>query len=91
MPRKRKIPIANEEKENENDAPQLNNILANNPTLSNGPIYTIMSKVQLNETYHKKYIKELKQLYEKVNNILPMPHEIIHILFLIFLLFADGS
>lgn len=65
MGRKRKVPVANEEKENEED--QLNNRSTNNKViLSNGPIYTIMSKVQLNETFHKKYTKELKQLYEKV-------------------------
>lgn len=66
MGRKRKVPIANEEKENEelsSSTTYTNNQVA---MLSNGPIYTIMSKVQLNETYHKKYIKELKQLYEKV-------------------------
>lgn len=64
MGRKRKVPIANEEKENEDH--QNNTSLNNQLVLSNGPIYTIMSKVQLNETFHKKYIKELKQLYEKV-------------------------
>lgn len=66
MGRKRKVPVASEEKENEEEQ-QLNNTSANQiAMLSNGPIYTIMSKVQLNETFHKKYIKELKQLYEKV-------------------------
>ncbi|KAI8114901.1 hypothetical protein FF38_05342 [Lucilia cuprina] len=68
MGRKRKIPVANEEKENEEE--QISNTSTANQVamLSNGPIYTIMSKVQLNETYHKKYIKELKQLYEKMDH-----------------------
>lgn len=65
MGRKRKVPVVSEEKENEDDL-QLLNTSANNSILSNGPIYTIMSKIQLNETYHKKYIKELRLLYEKV-------------------------
>lgn len=30
------------------------------------PMYTILSHAQLNETFHKRYIKELKQLYSKV-------------------------
>lgn len=30
------------------------------------PMYTILSNAQLNETFHKRYIKELKQLYSKV-------------------------
>lgn len=29
-------------------------------------LYTIISQAQLNETFHKRYIKELKQLYSKV-------------------------
>lgn len=68
MGRKRKIPVVNEEKENENgDDTQAVDVPANREMLvDNGPIYTIMSKIQLNETYHKKYLKELKQLYEKV-------------------------
>ncbi|KAL7738641.1 hypothetical protein ACLKA6_006932 [Drosophila palustris] len=33
-----------------------------------GPMYTILSNVQLNETFHKRYIKELKQLYSKLDH-----------------------
>ena len=62
MRRKRKVPVINEEKENAKNL----DISSGKVLLNNGPIYTIMSKVQLNETFHKKYIKELKQLYEKV-------------------------
>lgn len=35
-------------------------------TVGQGPMYTILSNAQLNETFHKRYIKELKQLYSKV-------------------------
>lgn len=35
-----------------------------------GPMSTILSNAQLNETFHKRYIKELKQLYSKVRPIL---------------------
>lgn len=59
MGRKRKVPISNEEKENDE-------VLNTSFQLNNGPIYTIMSKIQLNETFHKKYIKELKHIYEGV-------------------------
>lgn len=62
MRRKRKVPVINEEKENGKDI----DMSSEKVLLNNGPIYTIMSKVQLNETFHKKYIKDLKQLYEKV-------------------------
>ncbi|KAM7341580.1 chromosome associated protein G [Cochliomyia hominivorax] len=66
MGRKRKVPLVSEEKENE----ELCNTSNSNTVaiINNGPIYTIMSKVQLNETFHKKYIKELKQLYEKMDH-----------------------
>jgi len=35
-------------------------------TVGQGPMYTILSNAQLNETFHKRYTKELKQLYSKV-------------------------
>lgn len=31
-----------------------------------GPMYTILSNAQNSETFHKRYIKEMKQLYSKV-------------------------
>lgn len=70
MGRKRKVPVANEEKENANNQHGNAAAAAANKELmlNTGPIYTIMSKVQLNETFHNKYIKELKQLYEKMNH-----------------------
>lgn len=34
------------------------------------PMATILSNAQLNETFHKRYINELKQLYSKVGPIL---------------------
>ena len=39
---------------------------------NNGPMYTIMSNAQLSETLHKKYIKEMQQLYTKVNYSFPL-------------------
>lgn len=70
MGRKRKIPIADEEKENAVAASRQRgggvNDTASNSMMLHGPMYTIMSNVQLNETSHKKYVKELKQLYVKV-------------------------
>lgn len=33
-----------------------------------GPMYTILSNAQLNETFHKRYTKELKQLYSKLDH-----------------------
>uniref|UniRef100_A0A1B0GBP7 Nuclear condensin complex subunit 3 C-terminal domain-containing protein n=1 Tax=Glossina morsitans morsitans TaxID=37546 RepID=A0A1B0GBP7_GLOMM len=62
MGRKRKIPIPSEEKENEEDE-QLNDAPEN--IADNGPIRVIMSKIQLNETCHNKYIKELSQVYTR--------------------------
>lgn len=70
MGRKRKIPIADEEKENTVAASRQRgggvSATASNSMMLHGPMYTIMSNVQLNETSHKKYVKELKQLYAKV-------------------------
>ncbi|XP_059225519.1 condensin complex subunit 3 [Stomoxys calcitrans] len=66
MGRKRKVPVANEEKENEVEI--MHTSTQSSPKMSNGPIYTIMSKIQLNETFHKKYIKELRQVYEKMDH-----------------------
>ncbi|XP_030558597.1 condensin complex subunit 3 [Drosophila novamexicana] len=37
-------------------------------TVGQGPMYTILSNAQLNETFHKRYIKELKQLYSKLDH-----------------------
>ncbi|XP_036332520.1 condensin complex subunit 3 [Rhagoletis pomonella] len=70
MGRKRKIPIADEEKENTVAASRKRGggVAASNPMMLHGPMYTIMSNVQLNETSHKKYIKELKQLYAKMDH-----------------------
>lgn len=64
MGRKRKVTQISEEKENDKHLDIFSGKLS---LLNNGPIYTIMSKVQLNETFHKKYIKDLKQIYEKVH------------------------
>ncbi|XP_075166347.1 chromosome associated protein G [Haematobia irritans] len=69
MGRKRKIPVVSEEKENTDDTQSNVNILThNNSGIGSGPIYTIMSKIQLNETYHKKYIKELRHIYESMDH-----------------------
>ncbi|XP_039954623.1 condensin complex subunit 3 [Bactrocera tryoni] len=72
MGRKRKIPIADEEKENTVAASRQRgggvSATANNSMMLHGPMYTIMSNVQLNETSHKKYVKELKQLYAKMDH-----------------------
>lgn len=71
MGRKRKISIVDEEKENEDGASRTNNRSSTTScnTLHHGPMYTIMSNVQLNETFHRKYIKEMQQLYTKVSFI----------------------
>ncbi|XP_034476603.1 condensin complex subunit 3-like isoform X1 [Drosophila innubila] len=37
-------------------------------TVGQGPMYTILSNAQLNETFHKRYIKELKLLYSKLDH-----------------------
>ncbi|XP_058983219.1 condensin complex subunit 3 isoform X2 [Musca domestica] len=67
MGRKRKVPLAaGEEKENELQSTSTST--HNTSLINNGPIYTIMSKIQLNETYHKKYIKELRQIYGKMDH-----------------------
>ncbi|XP_014086147.2 condensin complex subunit 3 [Bactrocera oleae] len=72
MGRKRKIPIADEEKENTVAASRQRgggvSATASNSMMLHGPMYTIMSNVQLNETSHKKYVKELKQLYAKMDH-----------------------
>ncbi|XP_053966017.1 condensin complex subunit 3 [Anastrepha ludens] len=72
MGRKRKIPIADEEKENAVAKSRQRGggggVTASKSMLLHGPMYTIMSIVQLNETSHKKYIKELKQLYAKMDH-----------------------
>uniref|UniRef100_A0A0K8V8N4 Condensin complex subunit 3 n=2 Tax=Bactrocera latifrons TaxID=174628 RepID=A0A0K8V8N4_BACLA len=72
MGRKRKIPIADEEKENTVAASRQRgggvSATASNSMMLHGPMYTIMSNVQLNETSHKKYVKELKQLYTKMDH-----------------------
>uniref|UniRef100_W8B3V5 Condensin complex subunit 3 n=1 Tax=Ceratitis capitata TaxID=7213 RepID=W8B3V5_CERCA len=73
MGRKRKIPIADEEKENTVAKGRKRGgggvvAAASNSMMLHGPMYTIMSNVQLNETSHKKYIKELKQLYAKMDH-----------------------
>uniref|UniRef100_A0A1A9WQH7 Nuclear condensin complex subunit 3 C-terminal domain-containing protein n=1 Tax=Glossina brevipalpis TaxID=37001 RepID=A0A1A9WQH7_9MUSC len=60
MGRKRKVPIPNEEKGNEENQ-QLK-------TLDNGPIRGIMAKIQLNETCHNKYIKELSHVYTMMDH-----------------------
>ncbi|KAL9918081.1 condensin complex subunit 3-like [Glossina fuscipes fuscipes] len=65
MGRKRKVPIPSEEKENEEDE-QLTDALEN--IVDNGPIRVIMSKIQLNETCHNKYIKELSQVYTRMDH-----------------------
>uniref|UniRef100_A0A1A9Z578 Nuclear condensin complex subunit 3 C-terminal domain-containing protein n=1 Tax=Glossina pallidipes TaxID=7398 RepID=A0A1A9Z578_GLOPL len=65
MGRKRKVPIPSEEKENE-EGEQLNDAPEN--IVDNGPIRVIMSKIQLNETCHNKYIKELSQVYTRMDH-----------------------
>uniref|UniRef100_A0A1A9WZL3 Nuclear condensin complex subunit 3 C-terminal domain-containing protein n=1 Tax=Glossina brevipalpis TaxID=37001 RepID=A0A1A9WZL3_9MUSC len=57
MGRKRKVAMKREEQGNEEDQ-----------QVDNGPIRGIMSKIQLNETRHNKYIRELSQVYTRMDH-----------------------
>ncbi|XP_030372995.1 condensin complex subunit 3 [Scaptodrosophila lebanonensis] len=37
-------------------------------SVGQGPMYTILSNAQLNETFHKRYIKEMKKLYSQLDH-----------------------
>lgn len=82
MARKRKVPAPNLNKiveESENGginnvdvaAPEdQSTVVAPNSTvdqsMSQNPMYSIMTNAQLNDLFHNKYIKDMQKLYEKV-------------------------
>lgn len=81
MARKRKVPAPTlnkivEESENGGSnvdvaAPEdQSTVVAPNSTvdqsISQNPMYSIMTNAQLNDLFHNKYIKEMQKLYEKV-------------------------
>ncbi|XP_055916686.1 condensin complex subunit 3 isoform X2 [Eupeodes corollae] len=72
MPRKRKVPvpaiIEEEEKENESELAEVSRNSTATSVVQHGPMYSIMANVQLNETFHKKYIREMSLLYDKMDH-----------------------
>ncbi|KAH8299438.1 hypothetical protein KR044_001461, partial [Drosophila immigrans] len=54
------------EKENVEEPPI--NRERGNIKMGHEPMYTILSNAQLNETFHKRYTKEMKQLYSKLEH-----------------------
>jgi len=55
-------------------------------TVGQGPMYTILSNAQLNETFHKRYTKELKQLYSKVRVVVVVV--VVYVVFTKFLFYS---
>lgn len=82
MARKRKVPappnpnkIVEESENGGNDvdvaaAEDESTVVAPNSTvdlsISQNPMYSIMTNAQLNDLFHNKFIKEMQKLYEKV-------------------------
>lgn len=70
MPQKRKKRVLTPVDENEETMDPSEDNVHGNSKHQHGPMYTIMSNAQLNETFHNKYIREMQQLYMKVCNAL---------------------
>ncbi|XP_055374016.1 condensin complex subunit 3 isoform X2 [Condylostylus longicornis] len=68
MARKRKIPMKKIVEEEGNEDELIENENSENSSIQQGPMYNIMSNVQLCETFHNKYIKEMQQLYKKMDH-----------------------
>ncbi|CAD7077192.1 unnamed protein product [Hermetia illucens] len=68
MPQKRKKRVLTPVDENEETMDPSEDNVHGNSKHQHGPMYTIMSNAQLNETFHNKYIREMQQLYMKMDH-----------------------